>query len=202
MARPQAPGTKQRILAVAARLFSQHGVRSVGMQQLVDETGLGKSLVYREFSGKDDLVAEWLKSTDDTWSELAGAATEPYEGDPARQLLALVEFIHDSTRADEFRGCVFYNTLGEFREEDHPGHREALAHLEKLRALLCGYARAAGAADPDALAEALMLIIGGLLVNGMAFGANGPAKHAVTVAESLIRASCPSEAVTAGFPRP
>ena len=38
MARRQAPGTKQRILVVAARLFGRHGVRSVGMQQLVDET--------------------------------------------------------------------------------------------------------------------------------------------------------------------
>ncbi|HET9566103.1 MAG TPA: hypothetical protein VFP27_16770 [Mycobacterium sp.] len=44
MARRQAPGTKQRILVVAARLFGRHGVRSVGMQQLVDETLLKHSL--------------------------------------------------------------------------------------------------------------------------------------------------------------
>ena len=38
MARRQAPGTKQRMLVVAARLCGRHGVRSVGIQQLVDET--------------------------------------------------------------------------------------------------------------------------------------------------------------------
>ena len=96
MARRQAPGTRERILAVAARLFSRHGVRAVGMQQLVDETGLGKSLVYREFASKDDLVAAWLRDNDQAWVKLADAATAPYEGDPARQLLALVEFVYDS----------------------------------------------------------------------------------------------------------
>ena len=44
MARRQAPGTKQRVLVVADRLFGRHGVRSVVMQQLVDETLLKHSL--------------------------------------------------------------------------------------------------------------------------------------------------------------
>jgi AcrR family transcriptional regulator len=172
------------------------------MQQLADESGLGKSLVYREFTSKDDLVAAWLRATDEQWSRLVEAATEPYEGEPRRQLLAVVEWIHEGTRADDFRGCVFYSTLSEFREGDHPGRLEAKAHLEKLRSILLRHASAAGAGDPDALAETLMLIVGGLLVNAMAFGPDGPAGHAVAVAESLIQASCPSQPVNAGRARP
>ncbi|GAA0209263.1 TetR/AcrR family transcriptional regulator [Saccharothrix mutabilis subsp. mutabilis] len=197
MARRQAPDTKQRILAVAARLFGRHGVRSVGMQRLVDETGLGKSLVYREFSSKDYLVAEWLKETDAAWGEYADAATRPHEGDPARQMLALVEFIHDSVLADDFYGCVFYNTIAEFRDEDHPGRRAAVAHLERVRALLAHYGRDAGAEDPEGLADTLLLIIGGLLVNGTAFAGKGPAEHAVPTAAAIIRQACPATAGSA-----
>lgn len=187
MARRQAPGTKERILAVASRLFSRHGVRAVGMQQLVDETGLGKSLVYREFAGKDDLVAAWLRDNDQAWVKLADAATAPHEGDPARQLLALVEFVYDSVRADEFYGCIFYNTLSEFRDPSHPGRQAALEHLDRLRRMLRRFGRAAGAADPKGLADSLLLVIGGTLINGVAFGGVGPAEQAIPVAEAIIQ---------------
>src|SRR6266508_2235131 len=114
MARRQAPGTRQRILAVASHLFAEHGVRSVGLQQIVDESGLGKSLFYREFASKDDLVAAWLREGRETWARMADEATQPYDGDPERQLLALIEFVRDSVRRDDFHGCIFYNTLSEF----------------------------------------------------------------------------------------
>src|ERR1044072_6150559 len=186
MARRQAPGTRERILAVASRLFSRYGVRAVGMQQLVDEVGLGKSLVYREFAGKDDLVAAWLWDNDQAWVKLAAAATAPHEGDPARQLLALVEFVYDSVRAEEFYGCVFYNTLSEFREPSHPGRQAALEHLERLRGLLRRFGREGGAADPKTPPDSLMLVIGGLLINGVAYGGTGPAVQAMPVAEAII----------------
>jgi AcrR family transcriptional regulator len=198
MARRQAPGTRERILTVASRLFSRHGVRAVGMQQLVDETGLGKSLVYREFASKDDLVAAWLRDNDQAWVKLADAATAPHEGDPARQLLALVEFVYDSVRADEFYGCIFYNTLSEFREPSHPGRQAALEHLDRLRRLLRRYGREAGAADPNALADSLLLIIGGLLINGVAFGGTGPAEQAKPVAVAIIEQAVSGRAAGTG----
>lgn len=201
MARRQAPGTRERILAVAARLFSRHGVRAVGMQQLVDETGLGKSLVYREFASKDDLVAAWLRDNDQAWVKLADAATAPHEGDPARQLLALVEFVYDSVEAAEFYGCPFYNTLSEFREPSHPGRQAALEHLDRLRTMLRRYGREAGAADPKALADSLLLVIGGTLINGVAYGGTGPAKQAVPVAAAIIAQAVTSRAAGNGSRR-
>ena len=190
MARTPAPGTRQRILAVAARLFSEGGVRSVGMQRLVDETGLGKSLVYREFAGKDDLVAEWLRESHETWARSVDELLRRHEGDPARQLLAIVEFYHESVLVPTYSGCPFYSTVSEFRDSDHPGRREAVAHLRGLRELLRSLAEAAGSTEPGELADALMLIISGLLTNGSALGPVGPAALAVPTAESIIRRYC------------
>src|SRR3954462_6656246 len=90
VARRPAPGTRERILKVASELFSRHGVRAVGLQQVVDETGLGKSLLYREFASKDDLVVAWLHEMRAVWWEQTGKVIDRYPGDPARQLLGIV----------------------------------------------------------------------------------------------------------------
>lgn len=190
MARTPAPGTRQRILAVASRLFSERGVRTVGMQRLVDETGLGKSLVYREFAGKDDLVAEWLRESHEDWVRSVEEVRLRHDGDPARQLLAIVEYYHESVLDRTFNGCPFYSTVSEFRDPAHPGRREAVAHLKGVRELFRSLAEAAGAAEPGQLADTLMVIIGGLLINGSALGPDGPVEQAVPAAENVIRQYC------------
>ena len=48
------------VLDTAERLFSGRSSRSVGMDELVRETGLGKMTVYRLFKSKDDLVGAYL----------------------------------------------------------------------------------------------------------------------------------------------
>src|SRR3954468_6948371 len=48
------------VLDTAERLFSTRSSRSVGMDELVRETGLGKMTVYRLFKSKDDLVGAYL----------------------------------------------------------------------------------------------------------------------------------------------
>jgi AcrR family transcriptional regulator len=92
MARQAAPGTRDHILDNAGRLFRRHGVRAVGMQQIIDECGCGKNLLYREFPSKDDLVVAYLERCQDQWTEMMDDATRPYEerGDAAGQLVAMV----------------------------------------------------------------------------------------------------------------
>ncbi|GAA4198143.1 TetR/AcrR family transcriptional regulator [Microbispora amethystogenes] len=190
MARRQAPGTRERILRVASRLFQENGVRAVGMQQVVEEVGLGKSLLYREFDGKDDLVAAWLRESDAAWWAAVDAALAPHDGDPAGQLLALVELVAAAAASPGFHGCVFYNTSSEFRDDDHPARQEALAHLRRMRGRLETLAGAAGAAHPGALADELMLVVGGMYATGAALGPDGPVRAGVAAAGSAIARHC------------
>ena len=48
------------VLDTAERLFATRSSRSVGMDELVRETGLGKMTVYRLFKSKDELVGAYL----------------------------------------------------------------------------------------------------------------------------------------------
>ncbi|MEV7727380.1 TetR/AcrR family transcriptional regulator [Streptomyces sp. NPDC087917] len=190
MARTPAPGTRRRILEASAKLFGEQGVRAVGMQQVIDATGVGKSLLYREFASKDELIAAWLRESDAQWWERAEEVTSPYSGDPVRQILALMEFFHTSVRDPDFHGCIYYNTSSEFRDPEHPGRREATLHLKGLRNWLRDMGAQAGAEDPEDLADSLMLIVGGVLSNGEVLGSNGPARMAMATTELVLRHHC------------
>lgn len=108
-----------------------------------------------------------------------------------------MEFLHASVREPDFHGCIFYNTSSEFRDPEHPGRREAKLHLQALRDWLRDKGALAGAVDPDGMADALMLVIGGLLANGEVLGVRGPARMALATAELIVRHHCPD---TAGAP--
>jgi AcrR family transcriptional regulator len=186
MARTPDPAIRDRVLETAARLFYRHGVRAVGLQQVIDEAKVGKSSVYREFASKDDLVAAWLKDSRKHWWERAHAIAERHPG-PAEQMLALVRAVYDEISDPGFRGCRFLNTSGEFRDPDHPGHRESEGHLRDIHQQFDDLAELAGAENPNVLADELMLIIDGMYANGAVLGASAPAARGVELAAERIR---------------
>lgn len=175
------------MLDTAARLFYRDGVRAVGLQQVIDEAGVGKSSVYRQFASKDDLVAAWLNRSRAAWWERAARIAERY-ADPARQLLELVGAVYDEIADPGFRGCRFLNTSNEFRDPEHAGHRESAEHLREIREQFASLARQAGADDPVALADELVLIVDGMYANGAVLGAGGPASRGVGAAADRIAA--------------
>ena len=198
MARQPAPGTRERILTVATELVNQHGVRAVGMQQVVNETRLGKNLLYREFASKDDLVVAWLHQMRAVWWESTAKVFERYPDDPARQLLGIVEMVRDDVSAQGYFGCVYHNTSAEFRDPQHPGHQESVQHAREIRQQLCDLAKAAGVDNPRELADQLLLIIDGIYASGSVLGPTGPARMGVQIAAQLIRQHCTG---TTGHPR-
>lgn len=186
MARTPDPDARDRILAVASDLFVEHGVRAVGLQQVIDACGCGKSLLYREFASKDDLVVAWLQRCRGTWPELVAQAVAGVD-DPAEQLVALVrETARDVTRPGA-RGCPLRNTSAEFPEPDHPAHKVAVDHVSTMRADVGAIAARTTADDPVVLADRIMLILDGLYTNGLLLGADGAAPAAVAFAEDVVR---------------
>lgn len=193
MARKPTPGARERILDNAARLFYERGVHSVGLQQVIDECGCGKNLLYREFDSKDDLVVAWLERCRDDWRATVAEVIESHAGDPAAQLVAVVRSAADQLSCPVgYRGCALRNTHTEFPDPEHPAHRVSVEYLEELRALLHDLAQGTGAPAPGALADRIMLIIDGLLSNGAMLGSDGAASEAVSFAEDVVAAATTS----------
>jgi hypothetical protein len=85
-----------------------------------------------------------------------------------------------------FRGCTFLNALAEFSEADHPAHHCALGHERALRQRLAQLSQAAGARDPEQLADQLLLVGNGALTSAPLFGTASPAVQLKTIAAHLI----------------
>ncbi|ONK10872.1 TetR/AcrR family transcriptional regulator [Streptomyces sp. MP131-18] len=186
MARKPDPGARERILAAASRLFFAHGVRAVGLQQIIDACGCGKNVLYREFGSKDALVAAYLERFARDWQIVLEEATEAAPQDPARQLAVIVERVAARAGGNGFRGCALSNVHAEFPDLDHPLHRYVVDHYAARLATLRDIARRTAARDPDALARRISLIIDGINTNAGILGGDGSLTAAVAFAREAI----------------
>lgn len=189
MPRRPTPGSRERILETASRLFYENGVRAVGTHLVAAECGIGKQQLYREFASKEELVAAWLHQERSKWWAHTARVIEQHPDRPADQLLEIVEMVRDETTGPTFRGCPFLNTASEFADPNNLARREASEHLVQVRRQLVDLSRAAGARDPELLADALQIIINGMYSSASVLGGDGPASRGVEMARALISAA-------------
>ena len=83
-ARPSA--ARERILETAFALFYARGIRAVGVDLIIAESGVAKATFYKHFPAKDDLVVAYLDKVDGVWTGQLEAAAEAAGPDPADQL--------------------------------------------------------------------------------------------------------------------
>src|SRR3984893_16637094 len=57
-------GARERILGAAQQLFRAQGINRTGMDKLCTAAHGSKGTVYKHFTGKDELVAEYLRRVD------------------------------------------------------------------------------------------------------------------------------------------
>jgi len=98
----------------------------------------------------------------------------------------LFEALQKLVTSPQCLGCPFLNAAAEFPAHEHPGHQAALANKRRLRERLRELARAAGARDPHATGDALMLLMEGSFLSARTFGAIGPAVNVAQAAASLL----------------
>ncbi|RYC28392.1 TetR/AcrR family transcriptional regulator [Ciceribacter ferrooxidans] len=160
---------RDRILETASELFYRRGVRAVGVDLVVEKSGVAKTSLYRHFGTKDDLIAAFLKREDvDFWSTW-DRVTEQHSGDPQAELDALFGWIGERVGRDNYRGCPQINTAAEFAEADHPARKVAEAHMRELRRRLTAIAEGLAVADADRLAGQLAVLINGAFVSMQLF---------------------------------
>ena len=177
---------RQRILEVATELFYRDGIRSVGVDTIVEQSGVGKATLYRHFPSKDDLIAAYLEERDQLLGKRFEEVMSPHEGSPRAQLSVLVDAVVELLMGPGYRGCTFLNALAEFSDADHPAHRRAVEHKRALRSRLYLLSRQSGARDPEALADQLLLLINGAVASVPPFSPARAGAQLKTIATHLI----------------
>ena len=145
---------RERIDQTAYELFSQRGVRAVGVDEVVARSGVAKMTLYRHYPSKNQLVLAFLRRREELWTRgWLQAEVERRGGLPGERLLAIFEVFDKWCRRADFEGCAFINVLLETDDSTHPVRQAAVAHLATIRAFLRQLAAEAGVSDPDQLAR-------------------------------------------------
>ena len=155
-------GPRQRLLEVADRLFYQEGVHVVGIDRLLEESGVAKASLYAHFGNKDGLVRAYLEGHLATRRQHVDEILAGYDS-PRDRLLGLFSDIEDLLTSPGFRGCRFANASAEARPD------ESVAAVTDeyrgwLRALFTDLAKAAKARNPRRLGQQLALLYDGAAI--------------------------------------
>lgn len=182
---------KDKLFQTAARLFYQHGYRAIGVDTLASESGIGKMTLYRHYPSKDDLIVAYLRDSDEVfWNNFAQITQDAPT--PREKLLAFFEALQAYVVTPACYGCPFLNIATEYPETDYAGHQVALEHKKMVRSRFVQLAAAAGARQPEALANALFLLMDGAYMAARMFGSspNNPGANVAEAARQLIDAQC------------
>jgi AcrR family transcriptional regulator len=187
-ARPSA--ARERVLQTAFALFYAHGIRAVGVDRIIAESGVAKATFYRHFPAKDDLVLAYLDRVDGIWTGQLRAAAAAAGPAPSDRLVGLFDALRTACRRQGYRGCAFINAAAE-SEPGSPVHDRTVAHKEAVLAWVTELAGEAGADDPPGLARALTLLLDGGLASGSLDAAPDAPEAAKASARALVAAALP-----------
>src|SRR6478735_7084836 len=170
------PGAaRQRLLDAATDLFYNEGIHSVGVDRIIEEAGVTRATMYKQFDGKEGLVLAYLEGEDQGLRSLFAQAAAVSD-DPDVLLDLVVSGIEQDIRERHTRGCPFINAAAEYPDEG-PVRDLIAEHREWFRETLRQLAEGAGLRDPAGVAASLVLLRDAALVGGYLDGQDrvGPA---------------------------
>jgi AcrR family transcriptional regulator len=169
-------------LETAERLFYGEGVRAVGVERILAESGVGRASFYRHFASKDDLVVAVLRARDEQWRRWLEERVTAHGGGP----LAVFDALAERFARGDFRGCAFINTMVEAADPGSAAHRTAAEHKRQVTEYVDGLLVATGRVDHAPLADQFILLMDGAIVTSLREGTTEPAHRAKNVAAALL----------------
>jgi AcrR family transcriptional regulator len=181
---------RDRILTTATDLFCAEGIGAVGVNRIIGQADVAPMTLYRQFGGKDALVAATIELWSVQWLHRLADAMDRRGDDPADRFDGLWDELDAWFASDGFRGSFVANAAIELRSEpEHPAQSRIVQHRQALRQLLEDLAKTAGAYDPAVLAAQLQVLVDGAISAAAvdrdpaaARGARALARAAVTAA--------------------
>jgi AcrR family transcriptional regulator len=151
--RADAARNRVAVLEAAARLFAEHGVEAVSMDQVASAAGVGKGTLFRRFGDRSGLAAALLDARERVLQEAVLHGPPPLgPGAPAEQRLAAFLDAY-------FDYLLEHLALVRMSETASPGARYRIGSYRfwhRHVAILL-----AGTADPDQTAHSLLAALAG-----------------------------------------
>ncbi len=137
--------TEAALIDAFGRVVQRSGLRNVGVNEVIKEAGIGKSLLYRYFGGLPGLVAAWGEKNN-VWPDLSEFHDVPHDLDPSEAPALLKRMIlhhANALREDPLRVEIIAEqfmspspiteALNEIRQQLGQEHREIFANHPVIR---------------------------------------------------------------------
>lgn len=177
---------RERIVETAMRLFYQDGVRAVGIDRIIAESGVAKMSFYRHFPSKADLVCAFLEERHQRWLTWFDDAVQARSRRSGRHLVSVAGALDAWFKDRDFRGCAFINTTTEFADSGSRERQIALAHKRNLEQRLAALAAADGSPDPAQTGRLALIVVEGAIVRAQMTGSAEAARDARRLLSMLI----------------
>jgi AcrR family transcriptional regulator len=149
---------RERILFTAHDLFYADGIRATGIDRIIKQAKVTKATFYRHFPSKNDLIIAFLNYRHDRWMNwfIESIQRHGYRVD------ALIPTLLEWFSSEQYRGCVFINSVSELGEVMPElvfiSQQHKLDMTKHIESLLVGFA------NKESTANALALAIDGAII--------------------------------------
>ena len=181
-----ASGKRDQLIDTALRLFARHGYRATGIDTILAEAGIAKMTLYHHFKSKDELIVAALRRRDAEWREWFIGRVTKRAATPRDRLFAVFDVMEEWFRNKDYHGCSFGQAATEFRDPKHSVHKMASEHKQQMLAYFRDLAAAAGAKDPELLAQQISLLVEGAVIHMEVFREPQVARIADAAAQKLV----------------
>jgi AcrR family transcriptional regulator len=175
---------KQRLLQAADELFYNEGIHAVGIDRVIAHAGVAKGSLYYSFTGKDELVHDYLTHRHGSWAERVTAGIDAHT-DPRARILAVYDVLGTVFARPDYRGCAFMNATAEAGPDSVEAHA-ATAFRGWVHNLFLDLATDTDAGDPEQLAQTLVLLYDGAVATAQMDKAPEAARTARRIAELIL----------------
>lgn len=177
---------RSTLLDTAADLFYREGV-GVGIDTIVAESGVAKTTLYRHFTSKDELIAEYLRGRGVPVREMLERVRTKAAGDPRAEILGIFAYLERWFKRDDFQGCAFANAGVQLAHlPDHPAHAIVVAHKDEIQEHFRAACQRIDAPSASERADAIMLIYEGAMTTALLRREDRPAHTAARLVRKLL----------------
>jgi AcrR family transcriptional regulator len=157
---------RARLLQAADELFYTEGIHTVSIDRVIEHAGVAKASLYNVFGSKDQLIRAYLTYRHDVRKSRIESHVAQHAA-PERRILAVFDALEELIADPAWSGCPFLAATGESRTD--PTVREVCELVREFtRACFLVEAERMDLADPDSLADTLVLLHDGALARAHA----------------------------------
>lgn len=177
---------REKIEQTAYDLFSRHGIRAVGVDSIVERSGVAKMTLYRHYESKDALALAFLDRRWELFSRGWQSAVEDLDSPPREAILGLFDILERWFLSKDYAGCPVVKALFESENRADTIRQAAIRYFGGVRGFLATLAKRADVKDPETFAAQLHMIVWGAIVAASA-GEPGAARAAKGLAAALLQ---------------